>query len=89
MSLTYTLFGQKMEFAESAIRFYFVQQGAWDMAETVKNGFENYYKSCGGIEKVLREYSEVVNTLLSDCVVNELYKLLASDNIFDISKEKF
>ena len=77
MSLTYTLFGQKMEFAESAIRFYFIQQYAWDMAETVKNGFENYYKSCGEIEKVLREYSEVVNTLLSDCVVNELYKLLA------------
>lgn len=83
----YSLFGQKIELADSAERFFDIQQSAWDAIDVASESFGNWYGNCGDILAVLKGYEEITHKLVAECAVNPLFDNLTTLEIYDISRK--
>lgn len=84
---TYLLFGQRIELADSAERFFDIQQNAWDAIDAASISFESWYTDSGNILAVLKGYEEITHKLIATHAVNPLFDNLATLEIYDISRK--
>lgn len=86
---TYEMLGRKIEFPDSAERFFDMQHRAWNAMSNASNEFEKWYKKCGDILTVLKGYENEATSLVIKYANRPLFSELIKLEIYDISEDKY